>query len=199
MLQHRTILQNSGDCESGVLQGGLVCDGNLRDIARQVGSGEKVGDWCEEILQDHRCQRIRTIREWQEGILQDSRDQGKRGHYKVKGRLRTFHNPAVLGWTVLQRQGQSCKQREGCVAKTGSIFNKQWEGSVSKMRAILQVVLCTAQLGSKAPAQARLSRAPAWKKSKPGRQWGLKLGSAWLKAPAAAWGESKGKGGRWRG
>ena len=41
---------------------------------------------------------------------------------------------------------------------------------------------------------ARLSRAPAWKKSKPGRQWGLKLGSARLKARAAAWGESKGKG-----
>ena len=49
-----------------------------------------------------------------------------------------------------------------------------------------------AQLGLKAPAQAWLSRAPAWKKTKPGCQWGLKLGSAWLKAQAMAWGENKG-------
>ena len=41
---------------------------------------------------------------------------------------------------------------------------------------------------------ARLSRALAWKKSKPGHQWGLKLGLAWLKARAVAWGESKSKG-----
>ena len=58
----------------------------------------------------------------------------------------------------------------------------------------LGIVLCMAQLGLKALALAWLSRAPAWKKSKPGCQWGLKLGSAWLKARAAAWGESKGKG-----
>ena len=51
----------------------------------------------------------------------------------------------------------------------------------------LCIVLCTARLGSKAPARAWLSRAPAWIKSKPSRQWGLKLGSAWLKAQAAAW------------
>ena len=58
-------------------------------------------------------------------------------------------------------------------------------------------MLCTAWLDSKAPALAWLSRALAWRKSKPSCQWGLNLGLAQLRAQAMAWGESAGKGGRW--
>lgn len=59
---------------------------------------------------------------------------------------------------------------------------------------VISTSIVTAWPSSKAPAQAQLSRALAWKKSKPSHQWMLKLGSAQLKAQATAWDESKGEG-----
>ena len=82
-------------------------------------------------------------------------------------------------------------------ATNGSVYAFiQWQRVSNLYCFQVELVLCTVRLGSKAPARARLSRAPASRKSKPSHQWGLKLGSAQLKARAAAWvgdGEGDGK------